>query len=173
MSRQIPVRPSRSDSPGSGPLFDQIFSTFLKGCSTSDLLYANLCIPFFLALLIMPENLPKEYFATAAANPTDRALRYMQNHLSEPVVLENIAHAAHLSTSFFCRKFKRDTGYLPVAWFNHLRIQKACQLLHFSDLRINEVTSQIGIDDPFYFSRLFKKQTGVSPVEYRKNESFI
>jgi AraC-like DNA-binding protein len=154
-------------------LFDQIFNTFLKGYSTSNLLYANLCIPFFLASLILPENLPKVASAPAAANPTDQAIQYMQNHLSEPVVLDNIAHAAHLSTSFFCRKFKRDTGYTPIAYFNHLRVQKACQLLHFSNLRINEVASQIGIDDPFYFSRLFKKQIGVSPVEYRKNESFI
>ncbi|MEZ0484381.1 helix-turn-helix transcriptional regulator [Fibrella aquatica] len=82
----------------------------------------------------------------------------------------NLAQAAHLSTSFFCRKFKQDTGYAPIEYFNHLRIQKACQLLHFSNLRINEVASQIGIDDPFYFSRLFKKQMGISPNEYRKEE---
>ncbi len=47
---------------------------------------------------------------------------------------------------------------------------KARQLLHFKELRINEVASQLGIDDPFYCSRLFKKQMGVSPVEYRKSE---
>ncbi len=86
------------------------------------------------------------------------------------VTLDNIARAAHLSTSFFSRKFRQDTGYAPIAYFNHLRIQKACQLLHFSDLRINEVASQLGMDDPFYFSRLFRKQMGVSPVEYRKKE---
>lgn len=151
-------------------LFDQMFDTFLKGYSTSNLLYANLAIPFFLASFILPENFQKERVSSGAANPTNKAIEFMQNNLSLPVTLDNIAQSVHLSMSFFSRKFKQDTGYSPIEYFNHLRIQKACQLLHFSDLRINEVASQLGIDDPFYFSRLFKKQMGVSPVEYRKSE---
>ncbi len=151
-------------------LFDRIFDTFLKGYSTANLLYANLATSFFLASLIQPENFGNAPVAGAVVNATSKAIQYMQQHVSESVTLDNIARAAHLSTSFFCRKFKRDTGYAPIAYFNHLRIQKACQLLHFSNLRINEVAAQIGIDDPFYFSRLFKKQLGVSPVEYRKSE---
>ncbi|WP_291036240.1 AraC family transcriptional regulator [Dyadobacter sp. 50-39] len=48
---------------------------------------------------------------------------------------------------------------------SHCRIT----LLHFRTWRINEVASAIGIDDPFYFSRLFKQQMGLSPAHYRKN----
>lgn len=151
-------------------LFDRMFDTFLKGYSTSNLLFANLTIPFFLASFILPENFQKEIVTYANTSPSNRAITYMQNNLSTTVTLDNIAQAVNLSTSFFSRKFKQDTGYAPIEYFNHLRIQRACQLLHFSDLRINEVASQLGIDDPFYFSRLFKKQMGVSPVEYRKSE---
>lgn len=151
-------------------LFDRIFDTFLKGYSTSNLLYANLAVSFFLASLVLPEHFQKETFRSENAQPTSKAVAFMQKNLSQPLTLDNIAQAAHLSTSFFSRKFKQDTGYAPIEYFNHLRIQKACQLLHFSDLRINEVADQLGIDDPFYFSRLFKKQMGVSPVEYRKSE---
>ncbi|WP_338869066.1 AraC family transcriptional regulator [Spirosoma sp. SC4-14] len=151
-------------------LFDRMFDTFLKGYSTSNLLFANLTIPFFLASFILPENFQKEIVGSGTATPTNRAILYMQNNLSTSLILDNIAQAANLSTSFFSRKFRQDTGYAPIEYFNHLRIQKACQLLHFSDLRINEVASQLGIDDPFYFSRLFKKQMGVSPAEYRKSE---
>lgn len=151
-------------------LFDRIFDTFLKGYSQSNLLYANLALPFFLASFILPENFQPETQANPVASPTSKAILFMQNNLSAAVTLDNIAQAAHLSTSFFSRKFRQDTGYAPIAYFNHLRIQKACQLLHFSNLRINEVASQLGMDDPFYFSRLFRKQMGVSPVEYRKSE---
>jgi AraC family transcriptional regulator of arabinose operon len=151
-------------------LFDQMFDTFLKGYSTSNLLFANLTLPFFLASFILPENFQKEIHASGTATSTNRAILYMQNNLSTAVTLDNIAQFVNLSTSFFSRKFRQDTGYSPIEYFNHLRIQKACQLLHFSDLRINEVASQLGIDDPFYFSRLFKKQMGVSPAEYRKSE---
>ena len=82
----------------------------------------------------------------------------MQGHLSQSLTVAAIAESAHLSVSFFSRQFKRATGYAPIEYFNHLRIQKACQLLHFGDSRINEVAFQIGIDDPFYFSRLFKNK---------------
>lgn len=151
-------------------LFDRIFDTFLGGYSTSNLLYANLTLPFYLASFILPVAFQPKTPVNEMANPTNKAIVFMQKSLSEAITLDNIAQAAHLSTSFFSRKFKQDTGYTPIEYFNHLRIQKACQLLHFSDLRINEVASQLGIDDPFYFSRLFKKQMGVSPIDYRKNE---
>ncbi|MBC3789271.1 AraC family transcriptional regulator [Spirosoma utsteinense] len=151
-------------------LFNQIVDIFLNGYSQSNLLAANLTLSYLLASFILPDNFQKEVVPAATANPTNRAISYMQSNLSKTVTLDNIAQSANLSSSFFSRKFKQDTGYAPIEYFNHLRIQKACQLLHFSDLRINEVASQLGIDDPFYFSRLFKKQMGISPVEYRKSE---
>ncbi|MBD0260555.1 MAG: AraC family transcriptional regulator, partial [Cytophagales bacterium] len=150
-------------------LFDRMCDTFLKGYSTPNLLFANLSVPFFLASLVAPENFRKE-IVSRGDNPTDKAIRFMQDNLSNAITLDNIARSANLSASFFSRKFRQDTGYAPIEYFNHLRIQKACQLLHFSELRINEVAAQLGIDDPFYFSRLFKKQMGVSPAEYRKSE---
>jgi len=150
-------------------LFDRMFDTFLKGYSTSNLLFANLTLPYFLASFVLPENFQPD-LGTSVMSPTDKAILYMQEHLSQTITLDNIAQSAHLSVSFFSRKFKQDTGYAPIEYFNHLRIQRACQLLHFGDLRINEVASQLGIDDPFYFSRLFKKHMGVSPADYKKSE---
>lgn len=151
-------------------LFDRMFDAFLGGYSTANLLYANLTLSFFLASFVLPENFRRRNEPTAPSTPTDRAIQFMQAHLAQSLTVDAIAESAHLSVSFFSRKFKQATGYAPIEYFNHLRIQKACQLLHFGDARINEVASQIGIDDPFYFSRLFKKQMGVSPAQYRKGE---
>lgn len=150
-------------------LFKQIATTFLKGYSVSNLLFANLTLPFYLSSFIVPEHFQKETMITPLST-SDLAIQFMQQNLSHTLTLAEIAQSAHLSISFFSRKFKQETGYAPIKYFNHLRIQKACQLLHFSALRINEVALQIGIDDPLYFSRLFKQQMGVSPVQYRKGE---
>ena len=150
-------------------IFKQISTTFLKGYSASNLLFANLLLPYYLATFIIPEQFQAETLFPTVVNPIDKAILFMQQNLTKPITLDNIAQSAHLSVSFFSRKFKQETGYAPIEYFNHLRIQKACQLLHFSQLRINEVASEIGIDDPFYFSRLFKQQMGMSPVAYRKN----
>jgi AraC-like DNA-binding protein len=149
-------------------LFKQMADTFLKGYSTTNLLSANLTLPYYLSSFISPESFQKDKAVNAVINAPDQAIKFMQENLSQTLTLDNIAQSVHLSVSFFSRKFKQETGYAPIEYFNHLRIQKACQLLHFSPLRINEVATQIGIDDPFYFSRLFKQQMGVSPVQYRK-----
>ncbi len=152
-------------------LFNQIATTFLKGYSASNLLLANLTLPYYLATFISPEHFQKNELIAPSMSPSDRAIKFMQQNLTNTLTLDNIAQSAHLSVSFFSKKFKKDTGYAPIEYFNHLRIQKACQLLHFSELRIAEVASEIGINDPFYFSRLFKQQMGVSPVSYRNKES--
>lgn len=151
-------------------LFKQIATTFLNGYSASNLLFANLSLPYYLSTFTSPEHFQKGSLTVVSVTAADRAIKFMQQNLSRTVTLDNIAQSVHLSVSFFSRKFKQETGYAPIEYFNHLRIQKACQLLHFSELRINEVASQIGIDDPFYLSRLFKQQMGVSPAKYRKNE---
>lgn len=149
-------------------LFKQMAETLLKGYSTSNLLSANLTLPYYLSSFISPETFQKNKAIIASINIPDQAIKFMQENLSQTLTLDNIAQSVHLSISFFSRKFKQETGYAPIEYFNHLRIQRACQLLHFSQLRINEVASQIGINDPFYFSRLFKQQMGMSPVQYRK-----
>ena len=151
-------------------LFDRIYETFLNGYSQSNLLFANLTLPYFLASFVLPDNFRPKTRVAVQVNATDKAIQFMQDNLAHPITLDNIAQSAHLSVSFFSRKFRQDTGYAPIEYFNHLRIQRACQLLHFSNLRVNEVAAQLGMDDPFYFSRLFKKQMGVSPAGYRKSE---
>ncbi len=151
-------------------IFKQIAAVFLKGYSAANLLFANLLLQYYLASFVAPEQFLQQPLPAQAPTASDKAILFMQQNLSRQITLDNIAQAAHLSVSFFSRKFKQDTGYAPIEYFNYLRIQQACQLLHFSELRINEVASKIGIDDPFYFSRLFKQQMGISPVAYRKEE---
>lgn len=151
-------------------LFTHIANTLLKGYSASNLLQANLALPYYLSSFIGPEHFSSQKPSASDASATEKAIMYMQDNLSNSLSLDNIACSVNLSVSFFSRKFKKDTGYAPIEYFNYLRIQKACQLLHFSSWRINEVASAIGIDDPFYFSRLFKQQMGLSPAHYRKNK---
>ncbi len=149
-------------------IFKQISTAFLKGYSSSNLLFANLLLPHYLATFVIPDYFQADTLIPQVPSPTDKAILFMQENLTKSITLNNIAQSAHLSIPFFSRKFKQETGYAPIEYFNYLRIQKACQLLHFSELRISEVATEIGIDDPFYFSRLFKQQMGVSPVKYRK-----
>lgn len=64
-------------------------------------------------------------------------------------------------------QFKASTGHSPLAYFNLLKIQEACRLLDHTSMKLNQVCYKLRIDDPYYFSRLFKKIMGMSPRAYR------
>lgn len=76
-----------------------------------------------------------------------------------------IYRRAHFSVTF-----KKKTGFSPIEYFNHLKMQKASQYLLFTNLRIKEIAQEVGIEDPYYFSRLFTKIMGISPVHYREKK---
>ncbi|WP_126246177.1 AraC family transcriptional regulator [Chitinophaga rhizosphaerae] len=148
-------------------LFNLMLKTLSKGFSVSNLLYANLILPNYLGSFIAADNF-NSLSATIPAeeNVIDEAIQFMRNHIEEKITVEEVARHSGMSVSFFFKQFKKNTGYSPVAYFNFLKIQKAIQLIHTTKYNIGEVGLKIGIDDPYYFSRLFKKQMGVSPRQY-------
>lgn len=147
-------------------IFKKLANTFTRGFTVKNLHYANLSFWYYLSTFLTPEHFLDEQ--TDGLSPTEQAIQFMQQNLSASLRLEQIAKAVYRSSSFLSRKFKADTGYPPIEYYNQLRIQKACQLLRFSTLRVGEIAEQLGIHDLFYFSRLFKQQMGMSPSAYRK-----
>lgn len=106
-----------------------------------------------------------------AANPSgeivDTAIRYMKENLSKRLSLQDLTEMTNYSKPHFMTIFKRATGHSPMSYFNMLKIMKACTLLDTTDMKINQICFAIGINDMFYFSRLFKKYMHVSPSSYR------
>ncbi|SDZ91142.1 AraC family transcriptional regulator [Microbulbifer marinus] len=100
----------------------------------------------------------------------DLAVRFMQDHLHEHLTLEQLAAQTGLSKFHFSRKFTAATGQSPIQYFIHLKMQRGCQLLDASDRSIKQVAADLGYEDVYYFSRLFKKVMGLSPAQYRKNK---
>ncbi len=78
------------------------------------------------------------------------------------------ANYCTLSPDRFSHKFKEATGSSPLQYFINLKLEKAKELLSYSDLSITEVAEKIGYDNPLYFSRQFKAHMGYSPNKYRK-----
>jgi|GEM_PF-5775712 len=99
---------------------------------------------------------------------SEMAIRFMSSQIHLPLSLAEIASHVHLSVSHFSFQFKKETGYTPLDYFNQLKVRKACHQLENSGLRIKEIASNLGYNDPLYFSRLFSKLMDESPVSYRK-----
>ncbi|MNB84203.1 Arabinose operon regulatory protein [compost metagenome] len=97
----------------------------------------------------------------------EQAIKYMNQHLEESIRLTDLARHVGLSQQHLIHLFNLETGVPPIEYFLRLKIQRAGQLLDLTELSIKEVSSAVGISDPYYFSRLFKKMSGFSPSRYR------
>ncbi|TXK44314.1 AraC family transcriptional regulator [Pontibacter qinzhouensis] len=96
------------------------------------------------------------------------SVSYMKKHLKENIQVQELAAQQNLSVSHFSSLFRKKTGFSPIQFFINLKLQKACQFLYFTPLSMKEICQEVGFDDPFYFSRIFKKQMGQAPSDYRK-----
>jgi two-component system response regulator YesN len=97
-----------------------------------------------------------------------RITEILQENVENKITLDRLAQEVNMNVNYLCRVFKQDTGRSIVQYMNELKINKAIELLKLPDTRIKEVASQVGIDDPFYFNRVFKKIVGLSPSDFRK-----
>ncbi|GAB4364733.1 MAG: hypothetical protein Kow009_01490 [Spirochaetales bacterium] len=96
-----------------------------------------------------------------------RTLHYIQNHFSEPITLESVAELMHVSPVTLSRQLTEETGMGFARTLINARLAKAKELLERGDFSIKKVGMACGYPDPNYFARLFKRETGVSPREYR------
>ncbi|CAN7668429.1 helix-turn-helix domain-containing protein [Paenibacillus sp. LjRoot153] len=95
------------------------------------------------------------------------AIQYMNDHLEDTIKLPELANHIGLSRQHLILLFNEATGIPPIEYFLRMKIQKAAQMLSLTGLSIKEVAANIGISDPYYFSRLFKKITGSAPSAFR------
>jgi AraC family transcriptional regulator, arabinose operon regulatory protein len=95
----------------------------------------------------------------------------MKNNLHRNFSLAELAGYVHLSVAHFSALFKEKTKYSPLSLYTSLKMQQACHLLMDSGYNIKTIASQLGYDDPYHFSRVFKKIMGVSPRGFRKKDA--
>ncbi|MCB1689503.1 MAG: helix-turn-helix domain-containing protein [Halioglobus sp.] len=96
-----------------------------------------------------------------------QAQQWLQMHLSTPVSMTQLAAQTQLSARTLHRRFKRATGMAPLNYLQSLRIAGARELLRHSNLSVGDIAWQHGIQDVSYFSQLFRRHCGMSPLEYR------
>jgi AraC-like DNA-binding protein len=96
-------------------------------------------------------------------------LIHIRENLTRPLALRELARLVHLSPSRFNHVFRSALGISPRDYLQRERLQKAQELLIHSDMGIGEVGANVGWDNPFFFSRLFRKRCGQTPSAYRRS----
>jgi len=101
-------------------------------------------------------------------------IRYMDENIHQTEIRNSsLAGIGGMSVNAYARYFKEQTGYSPRKYLLRMRTEKACNLLHHSDLSIDQIASACGFSDRYYFTRIFTRTMKVSPGVYRKNGVLI
>ena len=101
----------------------------------------------------------------------DRFIRiqmWIEQHYTDTLSIDELAHMAGMSKGYFFRAFKKATGIAPLTYQQKLRIEAAKTLLKTTSLRCNEIAYRVGFNDVCFFHRLFKKHAKRTPSQYRK-----
>ena len=97
-----------------------------------------------------------------------KGITALSNEWRENKKIDEYANLCGINKSYFYKLFKQWSGVSPNEYRNRLRLSEAKDLLAHTGFSVCEIAQKVGFDDPYYFSRLFKKAIGVSPLRFRK-----
>ena len=97
----------------------------------------------------------------------EKAESFINKNYMKDISLDDISRYCNISSYYFSKLFKQETGENYVEYLSRVRIENAKKMLISSEASIKEISYSVGFSDPNYFSRAFKKYEGVSPTEYK------
>lgn len=153
--------------------FDELLNIMESETSEETVNYVNLSFNHLISSFLYVSTYRKARHTGEKAEKTffiSLATHYMNEHIEQRLTLKDLADHFNYSESYFYRLFYKETKYAPITYFLHLKVERACQLLKNTRLKINQISFKLGFEDSYYFSRLFKKTTGLSPKQYRETE---
>ncbi|WP_438444139.1 helix-turn-helix domain-containing protein [Gorillibacterium sp. sgz5001074] len=98
----------------------------------------------------------------------ENAIRYMEEHIASSIRLPELAAYTGISKQHLIYLFNKETGFAPIDYFLRMKMQHAANMLDLTGLTVKEIAASIGMEDPYYFSRMFKKLMGHAPTDYRR-----
>ena len=102
----------------------------------------------------------------------EKTIRYVQDNYMNHLSVAEIASVSHISPSYLSRVMKKQMGMSPMKYVNTIRIEVSKRLLK-ERIPIDKISTLVGIEDPKYFSKVFKSFTGISPSDYRRNNRSV
>nr|WP_263469053.1 AraC family transcriptional regulator [Stenotrophomonas sp. CFS3442] len=122
---------------------------------------------------VSPSASPAASLAPHQAAALQRALRYVDEHLSQPLRVTELAQAACVSRFHLVRLFRSGTGASPLRYVRRRRIERARQLLLVAQLPMSCLAQQLGFFDQSHFVRSFRAETGCSPGQYLAGDAAL
>jgi AraC-like DNA-binding protein len=98
----------------------------------------------------------------------DNLKKIIDSRFNETIDFQQLADSLYISPSYLRQIFKQSTGESPLNYLIRRRLDMASELLKITDLPIGEIARRVGLDNAYYFSRIFRKRLGMTPSAYRK-----
>lgn len=150
-------------------MFEELFDALNSGFSIENIRYAMSLFHHYLGSLRYVRQYREAGEHSGDGNMIDAAIHFMKENIERHITLKDVADYTGYSASHFSAVFKAQTGHSPLNYINLLKVKQACFLLDNTKMRMNQICHKLGIDDPYYFSRLFSKIMGMSPRAYRQH----
>lgn len=150
--------------------FDELLNVLESETDEATVNYVNLSFNHLMSSFLYVKTYRDAKHAQRKAENTffiSLATHYMNENIENKLTLSDLASRFGYSESYLYRLFFKETQYAPMNYFLHMKIERACQLLLNTNMKINQIALKLGFDDPYYFSRIFKKIAGSSPKAYR------
>ncbi len=137
----------------------------LRRANFEDLLSLNIRT---LLLMINRHLTESKTAGSQVLDEIEKSIHYFNENYNKQIIIENYAEQHLMTPCWFIQNFKQLTKTTPMQYIVNLRLTNAMNMLENKNYNIAKISSAVGYDNPLYFSRLFKKHTGLSPSEYRK-----
>ena len=105
------------------------------------------------------------------SEPIRKVMEHIQLNYSQALTLEALSRVASLSPSYLTKAFKKETGMTLFQYIAHLRCRQAARMLRDSRASIQDISGYVGYEDNNYFVKVFRRQYGVTPSEYRRDKA--
>lgn len=149
-------------------LFRQMIQELqLQRVNYEDLLNMNLRHIFLIINRYLQEG---NDIGTETLDEVERATHFFREHYNEQIIIENYARDHGMTANWFTQSFKKVTKFTPMQYIVHLRMTNAMNMIDSTDCNITQVANAVGYDNSMYFSKVFKKYTGMTPTEYKRRE---
>ncbi|ANY66649.1 AraC family transcriptional regulator [Paenibacillus sp. BIHB 4019] len=100
----------------------------------------------------------------------EEAVSYINGHYMDPLTLDELSELHAMSPKRFSYFFHKYTGFRPIDYVIHYRMERASELLKIGEFPIGDIAGSVGYSNPLYFSRIFKKKFGLSPSAYSQKQ---
>ena len=160
---------------GASSTYSYLFKEMIHELQTCNVGYEELLTMYLKQIFLLVQRTRLEERPTVSTyiqEEMEYARRYFNEHYNQSIVIEEYAKDRGMTANWFIQSFRRVTKYTPMQYIVHLRMTNAMNLIDNTNYNMAQIAAAIGYDNSMYFSRIFKKHTGLTPTEY-KNRNII